>query len=610
MPETTHTLAVVRAENLSNIADAIRWQLDCSDSFAPGEMAAAISSIEQGQAADTGDPDEWTRPAAWPDLDAIPIDYDDDEEVVYMTFDNTHANVPASQCWAGFYAGFTVNGAYAVAERGTVSGGVFTPVTSVQSAAATATSGRYYFSDYYGDSDAPYVVYRITAVGGHLSQLGLGRVDTAATGLSRTLGPHLSPLLERRGCLPYVSALTSSTSTITSAALFSWGSIWLERDSVLVGKRSVVVSLSNAWTQCWRLRSLDLSGWNTSNWEVTSLAYAWAYCVSLRHLDVSGWDTSNWAVTNLQFTWNACHSLLELDLSGWNVSGWEISSSSALSNTWAECRSLRALHVAGWDTRNWAVKSLSGTWSNCMSLTRFDAESWDTSNWSVNTLNSTWANCSSLRELDLSGWSTSNWAVTSLASTWTGCAALRRLDVSKWDTSGWAVTALTSTWNSCYTLVELDIADWDTSGWVVTSIASAWTSCINLRALDLSGWDTGGFVLTNAYRAFSSCRRLRSLKLGALSFSGISSGTGSSNTTNGIVDTTSALEVLDAFSGVTQSVSLAGSYSLTAASVRSVFQSLGTVSNKTITLAANVYDKLSAADLAIATNKGWAVAAG
>ena len=281
----------------------------------------------------------------------------------------------------------------------------------------------------------------------------------------------------------------------------------------------------------------------------------------------------------LRERWSTCYLLESLDLSGYATEDWEIST---LYRTWYYCYSLRELNLSGWNTTNWAVTTLGGTWQNCRKLQSLDISGWDTSDWAVTTLSNTWNTCTSLRELDLSEWDTSGWAVTTLSGTWNGCSSLQSLDLSEWDTSDWAVTDLSSTWNGCSSLQSLDLSEWDTSGWAVTSLAATWQACSSLQSLDLSEWDTSDWAVTT----FSS-------HLG---------------TTNSLIELKLPQNFYGCYTG-TNSISIASSGSLLSrASILSVFNALPTISSsKTVSINSVNKGKMTASEIAIATNKGWTV---
>lgn len=74
--------------------------------------------------------------------------------------------------------------------------------------------------------------------------------------------------------------------------------------------------IAGLFCRCSSLRSLDLSGFDTS--KVTDMSIMFASCASLTHLDLSGFDTSK--VTSMELMFANCTSLTSLDLSSFDTS--------------------------------------------------------------------------------------------------------------------------------------------------------------------------------------------------------------------------------------------------------------------------------------------------
>ena len=79
---------------------------------------------------------------------------------------------------------------------------------------------------------------------------------------------------------------------------------------------SLVEDLSMLLEKSYDIKSLDLSGWKTSN--AKNMSAMFSGCISLGSLNLSGWDTSN--VKNMAGMFFNCHNLESLDLSGWDTS--------------------------------------------------------------------------------------------------------------------------------------------------------------------------------------------------------------------------------------------------------------------------------------------------
>ena len=89
------------------------------------------------------------------------------------------------------------------------------------------------------------------------------------------------------------------------------------------------------------VKSLDLSGWDTSN--ASNIEQMFRYCKSIESLDLSGWNTSN--VKNMSWVFCGCYNLKSLDLSGWDTSN-------VIHIDWSfcDCVNLKSLDLSDWDT--------------------------------------------------------------------------------------------------------------------------------------------------------------------------------------------------------------------------------------------------------------------
>ena len=118
-----------------------------------------------------------------------------------------------------------------------------------------------------------------------------------------------------------------------------------------------------------RVKTLDLSGWDTSN--VEGMRYMFCECESLKSLDLSGWDVSS--VKDMNHMFYSCRSLKSLDLSGWDTSN-----VTNMKEMFSYCDSLESLDASGWNTSN--VEDMRGMFYYCRNLESLDLSSWDTSN--------------------------------------------------------------------------------------------------------------------------------------------------------------------------------------------------------------------------------------
>ena len=116
------------------------------------------------------------------------------------------------------------------------------------------------------------------------------------------------------------------------------------------------------------LKSLELSGWDTSN--VKSMNGAFMDCTNLESLDLSCLDTSN--VEDMSCMFEDCYELRSLD-----VSSFDTSKVKYMYNMFIYCQSLKTIDVSNFDTSN--VEAMQSMFSHCTSLESIDVSNLDTS---------------------------------------------------------------------------------------------------------------------------------------------------------------------------------------------------------------------------------------
>ena len=214
-------------------------------------------------------------------------------------------------------------------------------------------------------------------------------------------------------------------------------------DSLVTNK---INNLNGMFKDCRNLKSIDVSGFDTSN--VNEMRLVFSGCESLTSLDVSGFDTSK--VNNMQSMFYGCSSLSSLDLSGFDTS--KVFNMSAM---FRDCESLASLDVSSFDTSN--VEYMFYIFENCKSLTSLDLSNFDTSK--VFSMDSMFLGCESLTSLDLSSFDTSN--VTNMNNMFAYCNNMTSLDLITFDTSN--VKNMKAMFLACKSLVSIDLSSFDTS---------------------------------------------------------------------------------------------------------------------------------------------------
>ena len=305
---------------------------------------------------------------------------------------------------------------------------------------------------------------------------------------------------------------------------------------------SSVTSMSSMFCNCSSLASLDVSSFDTS--KVTSMYCMFQGCSSLASLDVSGLDTSK--TTSMCCMFQGCSSLASLDLSSFDTS-----KVTDMSSMFRECSSLKSLNVTSFDTCK--VTSMFAMFNSCTSLESLDLSSFNAS--SVTTMMVMFGNCPSLKSLTFSSrLDTSN--VKSMRLLFAGCKALNALDISGFNTS--KVTDMSGMFSNCTSLASLDVSSLDTSK--VTDMSGMFRNC-PIQTLELSSFETS--QVTNASSMFSGCASLESLNLSGFDTSNVTNASNMFSGCSSLVsldlssfDTSKVTDMSDMFSGCSSLKSL------------------------------------------------------
>ena len=641
----------IKDQTLTGIADAVRELRHESGKMTPAQIEEKIRASKQGLPIHLEekflhtniDPvtKKWVRPSEYPDLDSIYIA--ENEEVVYLTYD---LRKTPGYGWIGVYVANTTNDTNFYVERGHLTNIVVEvennqgdiiqqtrvifvadyTVTRQSTSATTATSPRYFRQDL-DQANGQIQLWRVRSDNTIANFKFVARSATKA----QNFNYRMQPCVERVGQLGYITNL-SSTSSGTDYAIVgtshSWCTGWLQRDKMILTGKASNTTLGYSYLGAYSLQQCDVSHWNTSNWVVTTLVGMFYNCYVLQNLDLSFLNTSKWTVNSMASMFYCDHALTKVDFSGWDTSKFAVTT---LAYMFYQCESLeQPIGFSDFNTSNWAVTTLTYMFFHVSSLRKLDLNNWDTNKWRVTTLSYMFYNCYNLQELHFSDWDTSLWAVTNLSYAFYGFYSLKHLEIWNWDVSNWKVTTLAATFRVCMSLVEFDFSNWDTSNWAVTTLAGTFANCWSvdkidlhywdtsnwavttmtemfrydrmLRQIDMSGWDTTKFAVTVMRYAFEGVTSLKICKITNFTYTGSATnlGTGFPNT--------SVLEWWDGYT-TTLAHSYSDSISLTPASLVSIFNRLPTVTNSPkITIGQTNKLKLTAEQLAIATDKGWAIA--
>ena len=268
---------------------------------------------------------------------------------------------------------------------------------------------------------------------------------------------------------------------------------------------SEVTDMSDMFSNCQYLTSLDVSSFNTSH--VTDMSSMFSGCYRLTSLDLSNLNTSH--VTDMSSMFSGCNGLTSLDVSNFNTSH-----VTDMSSMFSGCYRLTSLDVGNLITSN--VTDMSSMFYGCSGLTSLDLSNFNTS--SVTNISSMFRACSGLTSLDLSNFNTEN--VTDISSMFYGCSGLRSLDVSNFNTGN--VTDISSMFYACSGLKSLDVSGFNTVN--VTNMGYMFYGCNGLSSLEVSSFNTDN-VTTMGYM-FYACSGLISLDLSSFNTSHVTSMSG------------------------------------------------------------------------------------
>ena len=283
---------------------------------------------------------------------------------------------------------------------------------------------------------------------------------------------------------------------------------------------------------------------------------------SAKVLDVSKINTSN--VTTMMNMFSGCQYLESLDVSNFNTSKvWN------MYQMFHQCKNLESLDVSNFNTSN--VTNMGGIFYQCLNLKSINLSIFNTSK--VTTMADMFEYCQSLTSIDLSNFDTSK--VTSMSYMFANCTNLTSLDVSNFDTSN--VTNMRNVFAYCSKLIEIKgLNNWNIEK--VTSynyVSDMFNKCSSLASLDVSSWDFSKFNTSTSLTMFEYCQSL----VDFYPPQNINAGLSLSQCT--VLSHDSLIRILNNL--MTQS------------------------STKTLTLGSTNLAKLTAEEIAIATNKGWTV---
>ena len=255
-------------------------------------------------------------------------------------------------------------------------------------------------------------------------------------------------------------------------------------------KTENVTNMSNMFSGCLKLTSLDVSKFNTVN--VTTMSRMFSGCTNLTSLDVTKFNTAN--VSDMSEMFTGCTNLTSLDVTKFNTAN-----VTNMNRMFYNCSKLTSLDVTKFNTAK--VSDMSRMFSSCTNLTLLDVTKFNTAN--VTNMNRMFYNCSKLTSLDVTKFNTAY--VTNMNSMFCNCSKLTSLDVTKFNTA--KVSDMSYMFYNCSKLTSLDVTKFNTA--YVTNMSCMFSGCTNLTLLDVTNFNTANVTTMN--RMFYNCSKLTSL---------------------------------------------------------------------------------------------------
>jgi hypothetical protein len=371
---------------------------------------------------------------------------------------------------------------------------------------------------------------------------------------------------------------------------------------------SNATDVSQAFNYCGQLETADLSGWKLSS-KATSLNAMFHMCQKLKSAKVGNIIQSG--ITNLSQMFQNNLLLETVD-----ITGCDTSSVTSVNSMFNGCRALQ--EVKGIDELNLTkCTNASNMFYCCSSMTEFNVDKWHLD--SVTSCNTMFANCDKVASLDFSSYNFNNSNSIDFTNM---CSNMKSLTTIKLP-SYLKGSNFNGMFNSCGSLVDLsgvtfDCTTYTQSGKEQTNgMASMFRDCKELTKI-------GRLINRGSIRgAFASCNNLASIEeiVWANNNSWYDNYIIFQNI-NGSTELSVKFSIADGAYGPGRFVGAATNNSLnkpnfTRESVVSLFNSLGTFNGPTnaigssscpLSFRSTVRAKLTAADIAIATAKGWTIA--
>lgn len=259
---------------------------------------------------------------------------------------------------------------------------------------------------------------------------------------------------------------------------------------------------------CYKLQDLDFSKWNTKN--VTNVSAMFNNSTSLQKINLSNWNVKN--VEDFSSMFYGYKRTMNIKDIG-NLKNWDVSKATKMNSMFCNCKYLKK--IDGLHTWN-APKCTSfnymfagtGDGADDMYLEYVDVSNLLRNNVVNTSVHTMFQSCIKLKTVgNLSNWNVSN--VTDFAYMFSNCKSLETVgDLSNWNApicnSFKAMFAIGKLSDSVTRLKMLNLTNLLKDNTVCTDTSFMFSGCIDLRSIgDVSQWNTSN--VTNMAGMFRSC---------------------------------------------------------------------------------------------------------
>ena len=249
-----------------------------------------------------------------------------------------------------------------------------------------------------------------------------------------------------------------------------------------------VQEMKEMFSGCTNLEKITI-GNNFNSLIVTDVYRMFFSCSSLKSLDLSGFDTSN--VIKMNDMFYNCTSLISLDISNFNTNSVE-----KMEKIFKFCESIISLNLFHFNTKK--ITNMDSMFEGCSSLIYLNISNFDTS--SVISMNSMFKGCKNLLSIDVSNFNTSS--LTIMRYMFANNEKLEFLDLSNFDVS--KVNNMEKIFSNCISLTSIDIFSFNTSS--CENFEKMFFNCVSLTSLNLSNLDLSSAI--DLTYMFAGCSNL------------------------------------------------------------------------------------------------------